>query len=105
MGGVPPRWRSRRARGARKSNPWPPISTNFARREAERVDAPPGDFVPSAPRWREPPARGEDRLTTSAKPDPSPHVHEHVPDGVHAVAHPDTLRPPGNVHADHDGPP
>jgi spermidine/putrescine transport system ATP-binding protein len=105
MGGVRPGDDGDPARGVRTSKRSTPITTKFARSDRERVDAPPGEFVPSAHRWREPPARGEDRLTTSANPETSPHYHEHVPDGVHATPHPDSLRHPGNVHADHDGPP
>jgi spermidine/putrescine transport system ATP-binding protein len=46
-------------------------------------------------------------LTTSANPDtPStPAFHEHQSDAVVPTAHPDTLRHPHNVHADHDATP
>ena len=42
-------------------------------------------------------------MTTSANPDtpPTP-LHEHLSDAVVPAAHPDTLRHPHNVHADHD---
>src|SRR3954452_18067266 len=105
MGGVRARWRRHRARGARKSKDSSPDTTKFARPERERGDAPPGDFVPSAHRCRERPLPPEDGLTTSANPETSPHYHEHAPEGVHPTEHPDSLRYPGNAHADHDGPP
>ena len=44
-------------------------------------------------------------MTTSANPDSSPSFHEHLPDAVVPTAHPDTLRHPGNVHADHTATP
>jgi spermidine/putrescine transport system ATP-binding protein len=36
---------------------------------------------------------------------PDTHDHEHLSDAVHPVAHPDTLRHPAGVHADHDASP
>jgi spermidine/putrescine transport system ATP-binding protein len=44
-------------------------------------------------------------LTTSANPDTSPGYHEHVSDVVVPADHPDTLRHPATVHADHDAVP
>jgi spermidine/putrescine transport system ATP-binding protein len=44
-------------------------------------------------------------LTTSANPDSSPTFHEHQSDAVVPAAHPDSLRHPANVHADHDATP
>jgi spermidine/putrescine transport system ATP-binding protein len=41
-------------------------------------------------------------LTTPATPDTSPAYHEHLSDAVVPAAHPDTLRHPDAIHADHD---
>ena len=40
-------------------------------------------------------------MTTPATPDTSPAYHEHLSDAVVPAAHPDTLRHPADVHADH----
>jgi spermidine/putrescine transport system ATP-binding protein len=44
-------------------------------------------------------------LTTPANTDTSPAFHEHVSDAVVPAHHPDTLRHPDSVHADHDAVP
>jgi spermidine/putrescine transport system ATP-binding protein len=55
-------------------------------------------FVPST---RDAPRAEDHRLTTPATPDTSPHYHEHLSDAVVPAAHPETLRHPAAVHADH----
>ncbi len=51
------------------------------------------------------PRAEDDRLTNTAKPDASPAYHQHVADGEAPAAHPDTLRHPEGLHADHDAVP
>ena len=51
------------------------------------------------------PGAEDHRLTTPATPDTTPSYHEHLSDAVVPAAHPETLRHPAGVHADHDATP